>query len=303
MPVGDQTAWCVVKEAQAVRRFSLSSGAVLEHYPVDDVHQVLLGDDTGAWVTPQAGRGLVHVGGGRMRAEPRAFLFPLDGAYASENELWIVDGMQQLMSYSGVDEPVQLTTVNSGLPTDYVNSVESMPFGSVWVGYGSGISRYTPETDRWSAYTFQQVGFQGAVTDIAAGIDGRVWALQREGFNKSNLTDWWLSGLGHDDRWLHVNLAEVTGLQPSPMRAALAVDGIGRPWFLATNFDRGENYLGVLTADGELAFPMLLLGAMQDYVRYRSGAIHPTTIGVVPDGAGGIYLYNGTDEPLRHWKP
>ncbi len=85
-------------------------------------------------------------------------------------------------------------------------------------------------------------------------------------------------------------MADVTGLQPSPMRAALAVEGIGRTWFLAMNFDRGENYLGVLNADGELAFPMLLLGSMQDFVRYHPGAIHPTTIGVVPDGAGGIYL-------------
>jgi len=131
--VGDQIAWCVAKEAQAVRRFSLSSGAVLEHYPVDDIRQVLLGDDKGAWVAPQTGRGLVYVGGGRTRAEPRAFFFPLDGAYTSENELWIVDGRQQLLSYSGVDESVQLTTVNSGLRTDYVNTVESMPDGSVWV--------------------------------------------------------------------------------------------------------------------------------------------------------------------------
>ena len=64
--------------------------------------------------------------------------------------------------------------------------------------------------------------------------------------------------------------------------------------------------LGVLESDGTLATALLPLGELHSTNRINLILRTPwarEAYGVLPDGSGGVYLYNGVDEPLRHWRP
>ena len=111
---------------------------------------------------------------------------------------------------------------------------------------------------------------------------------------------WWVSAQSFEASWRHYNLAALTGLQASQTHDAIAVDGRGRLWFTAVSASQFEKHLGGLNADGTLAFPV---GSLGRFPGIEPGQLLTSRPGVVPDGQGGIYLYNGESEPLRHWRP
>ncbi|MFQ5408528.1 MAG: hypothetical protein ACE5FI_08940 [Anaerolineales bacterium] len=301
VPAGGDTAWCVDDDSQWVQRYRLATGGVLEQYPIENAWQVLAADAGGAWVKTRSDKGLVYVGGGRIRFE-KSFFFPIVGAIAAAGDLWFVDGIRELHVYAADYTTTQLTSLE-GLLNDTAVVVTALPDGSVWIGSRSGLSHLDPERRQWETFSFRQHGFRGAVTDIAVGQDGAIWVMQREPFNALMRTGWWISILRPGADWLHINLADQIGLQAPPGRDALAVDGQGRGWFTAMSYARGEKYLGVLNADGTLAHPPTFVGRDRSAVPYRTGATRPALYGVLTDGDGGIYVYSGAGEPLRHWTP
>jgi len=85
-------------------------------------------------------------------------------------------------------------------------------------------------------------------------------------------------------------------MRPTRDQNAMAVDATGRVWFTAVDPLRREKFLGILNQDGSLG-----MDPLTGPYFYREA--RPHLHGVVSDGYGGVYLYNGESEPLRHWQP
>ena len=141
----------------------------------------------------------------------------------------------------------------------------------------------------------------GPVVDVAPSGDGMAWILHKPRYVSA---DWWLSRMFADTTWKHVNLTDLTG---TTLRSknAIARDGLGRLWIAGFDlFNPTNNLLAIMYPDGSLALPVFRLSryAVPLFDRTPELLPHPDAHGVIADGNGGIYLYNGIREPLHHWR-
>ena len=141
--------------------------------------------------------------------------------------------------------------------------------------------------------------------DIVSGPDGTIWFLNYSP-RRIKFEGWWVSSLTPNGEWSHFDLGQLTGLEFPRSRDAMAIDGFGRLWFTALSAPPREKYLGVLNPDGTLAHPISSLGQISllgSYYYFGGGYLPDDPYGLVSDGEGGIYVYNGRSVPLRHWRP
>ena len=176
--------------------------------------------------------------------------------------------------------------------------------GTPQIAYSASLgSVQGTQTDAIDLSVFQDAGLRGPMTDLGQADDGTIWVLQRQAFNPLQNRGWWLSARRPNGAWWHLDLSRLTGMRPTRDQNAMAVDAFGRVWFTAVDPLQREKYLGILTPDGLLAYPMFLLGKDPFTGPYLYREARPHLHGVVSDGSGGVYLYNGEREPLRHWRP
>ncbi len=292
---GDGTAWCVNILTREAVHFRLSTGAVLDRYRVNDGWEVVTANPLGAWVNRKPFNRLTYLSDGQ--AQDVDLLYPIEAVGPVSDELWFIDGLRRLLVYAGPGLPDRITTRHALMPSA-ANVVKVTPDKTVWVGLVSGVSWREPATGMWRTYGRSE-GVRGSVRDLALGPDGTVWLLQTFDYARFESV-WLLSPLRGETVGHSVDLARLTGLSPAPGRDAIAVDGLGRVWFTAASYTGWEKFLGVLNPDGSLAYPPFSLGRLTSTDPYR---FQDVAYGVLSDGKGGIYLYNGEHEPLRHWRP
>ncbi len=298
VPAGDGTAWCVNVRLGQVYRYHLATGIVREIYQLSNVWEVSAADSQGAWIKERPAGSLVYVSQGEGQDIE---LGKANGsALTADRALWYLDTLRRLRVYDGQEASAPLLA-NEGLLTDPAHVVRVLSDQSVWVGTSRGVSRLDPETGSWQSYGPSE-GIQGAVIDIAAAQDGTVWLLHNMLLNSRV---WWASALQPTGEWAHYSMGRLSGLLVPRTTDAIAVDGLGRLWFLAGSISQREKFLGILNPDGTMATPMLSLGSYPTrgpFYQYGAGTL-PGPYGLLADGSGGIYLYNGEKDPLRHWRP
>jgi hypothetical protein len=292
------TAWCADVSKGIVYQYHLSTGFVLDQYETPNAWEVIAANREGAWFGGQPASQFNYVSGGESKEQDLNTL--INGALGAGNAFWFLDGTRRLHIYDGQKAPERLS-MQDGLLEDTALVVKSLPDESVWVGSSKGVSRLDPETGEWQTFG-RDDGVQGAVIDIAAGPDGTVWLLNYMLLNRKGC---WANAYDPGDEWRHISLSRLTGLSAPRDGDAIAVDGLGRLWFVALSISDREKFLGVLSPDGTLAYSLYSLGPYPTdgpFYEYGLGTL-PGPFGVLSDGDGGIYLYNGRREPLRHWRP
>ena len=224
---------------------------------------------------------------------------PNNGVVTADDRLWYVDCAEYLRVYSGDGLP-ETVTPRDGLMSYMAVNVDVLPDQSMWVGTFGGVRRRHPQTGQWQIYR-SSAGSEAAVTHVAAAPDGSIWFLQTYLLG-SPRQELWLNGVHADGARSHVdlgtfvpNLVVLRGSLDS-----IAVDALGRVWFTGISSGRREKVLGIVNPNGTLAYPIFSLGC---YCTAGCYCTPDPSFGVLPDGSGGIYLYNGLDEPLRHWSP
>ncbi len=298
---GDGTAWCVNSEAQTVTRFHLASRIVLDYFEYEAVDnwQVAAANPDGAWIRQHTTGQMVYASAG---GEPITFdlgVYPVTSAVTDAGDLWVVDELHSLHVYRRRAGGVEDARIGKEFVTDWPMVVDVLQDQSVWVGTINGIGQIALGSDEWKLIGHGS-NLLMPVFDMTSNPEGTVWFLQVHQYRPS----WGVSVLRPNGEWTHTDLRELTKLRFPRNCAKLAVDGRGRLWFTAEGRASTGKYLGVLNPDGTLAYPMYSLGKFKTAGPFGLGScLGIDSYGVFSVGAGGIYLYNGTDEPLRHWLP
>ncbi|MFQ5409625.1 MAG: hypothetical protein ACE5FI_14545 [Anaerolineales bacterium] len=286
-------AWCVDAALESVYQFAPRSGVVGFRQQVDFVEVAFAGETDRVWVRQNPINGLLLVDG--VDQAYVNIILPRQGAVDGSGRLWFIDGghaLGRLAPGGG------LTLLNSadGPVSNTANVVKVAPDGSVWVGATGGVSHLTLDSDRWETLA-RRDGVPGPVHDVAIAPDGGLWLLWVE-FAGSARQVWGVSEW-KDGVWRHIPLGRRTGLDAPTSQDAIAVDGLGRVWFTAVSYAERRNYLGIVTPEDEV-----MLYSLGPFVSTDGRlAFRPSIHGVVSDGAGGVYLYNPSRGPLRHWRP
>ena len=200
----------------------------------------------------------------------------------------------------------QHLTVQDGLLSDAVGVVEIGPDGGVWIGSSSGVSLLRNETQQWETYAAKD-GWHGPANDFVFAADGSVWVLWGRQYHlAASPASWGVTHIQANGSLEHFDLSQLTGIYAPLSDDAIVPDVYGRLWFIAYQANPPERFLGILDTDGELATPLYSLGRMQAKPAPLAVSRSSLTVdahGILPDGSGGVYLYNGADLPLRHWRP
>lgn len=294
---GDGSAWCVDARGDVVYRYALRSGCMMQAFDVTNPWAVIAAAGDTAWVRQQPVNGLVQLQGGAARK--REFGRPVVGALTDpDHQLWFLDGLLRVHVFDG--DAVRRISTADGLLGHQARVVRVLPDGSIWIGFEHGVSRLAPGSPTWESFG-REHGLRGAVMDIAAGPDGAVWLLQADSY-RTNL--WWVSALRPDGSWLHVDMLQLTGLQPPRTRDAIVVDARGRLWFVAFAAQPRQALVGILDAQATEVETLVSLGAFPRVAADRLFAgPRADAHGLLTDGQGGVLLYVDSRAPLRHWRP
>ncbi len=284
-------AWCVSSNQKTVYRFSPTSGFVSIAIQADEAVDVIgVGEDI-AWVVQYPLQNLLRIQDNKVERD--RFLFPGRGSVDASDRLWVI-GASQSLGIVDPGQPIQWLNSQDGLLGNTANVVRPSPEGGIWVGSIGGLSFRENDSSPWQLLS-RRDGVPGSVHDIALGQDGALWILWKD-FGTSRGQEWGVSSF-QDEAWEHFLLGDTTGLDPPITSDSLAIDEHGRIWFTAVSYASRSIYLGVFSLDQQKP-EIHRLGPLDNIQ-----AMPPSWHGVVDDGAGGIYLYNPSRAPLRHWRP
>jgi hypothetical protein len=287
-------AWCTDETTGQVYRFSPRTGLVFQGYQVESGSQTFSANANQAWIMQNPVQGLVLVESGRQ-VQVKINL-PRQGTLDPEGRLWVIDVSGFLWVSSRGEEWKRIKAVD-GLLDNTARFVKVAPDDSVWVGSYSGVSILSPGESIWQHIT-RRDGIPGAIIGIAFGTNGETWYLWERISAYQENSRW---GVSRWDgyQWIHIELGKRTGLDVPSSQHAMAIDGLGRVWFVAPSFKQHTNYLGIITPhSGVIA--LYILGPFELAPR---GYPVPGFHGVLDDGNGGIFLYSPTFAPIRHWRP
>jgi hypothetical protein len=300
-----------------VYQFDLQTGVVSVEAHVPEGARVLAANATHAWVQQIPARGLVRVSADAVQALPiRSARF---GAADAGGRLWVVDVGQELTLYAEAGPP-QTLFARDGLLNNTASVVSVSPGGDVWVGSIGGASRLPAGETAWQRFD-REAGVPGAVIGFAfapGAPEGTAWMLWRVRPGYGALSEWGASLLTAGAAPRHFALGPQANLEAPRSEDALAVDGLGRLWFVTQSIPRREKFLGLMTphsagfainpageaaASGALAMHSLGHFATRGPYIYGGNGLWQNSFGVAADGAGGIILYNGATQPWRRWRP
>jgi hypothetical protein len=138
-------------------------------------------------------------------------------------------------------------------------------------------------------------GVPGNVQAIAFGPDNTVWVLWLVPPQAAAFQAWGVSTLSSDGAWTHRAVGDEVQHGFSPSEDPLAIDGRGGAWVVTQQASPPQRVLIHAPAGRPAqAYPLSPLTP--------TNSIWRDPFGVVPDGAGGIYLYIGNDGWWR-WRP
>jgi streptogramin lyase len=287
-------AWCTDESTGQVYRFSPRTGFIDQGYHVEYGSQTFSANANQAWIMQNPLRGLVLVENG-SQVQVKINL-PRQGALDPEGRLWVIDVSGFLWVSRRGEEWTRIKAVD-GLLDNTARFVKIAPGGSVWVGSYSGVSILSPGETNWR-YITRSDGIPGTIIGIAFGANGETWYLWERISAYQENSRW---GVSRWDgyRWIHIELGKKTGLDIPSSQNAMAIDGLGRVWFVAPSFKQHTNYLGVITPYNGV-ITLYTLGPFELAPR---GYPVPGFHGLLEDGDGGIFLYSPTFAPIRHWRP
>ncbi len=293
-----QTAWCVDAVTAQASAFQPGLGTLELRQTVPEAVRLFAANGPLAWVQQNPAQGLVRVGQGEPL--PVRVGSAQVGAADPAGRLWVIDVSQELSVYAPDGAEQRLRSAD-GLLNNTASDVRVSPAGDVWVGSFSGLSVLRQGATAWQTID-RAAGVPGAIHSLAFGPDGSVWMLWQPLPGYGPLFDWGLSVLRPDGAWQHRALGPETGLDLSLSPDPLAIDGLGRAWFVTQSLPRHERTLG-LAAPGQPVqlYPLGPFPAQGPY-SYR-GLLWRDTYGVVPDGTGGIILYRGPEQGWWRWRP
>lgn len=290
-------AWCVEALSGQVTAFDLGSGLVTLRQAVPEVARLFATNGPLAWVQQNPAQGVVRVSDDGQ--QPMRVSSAQSGAADSEGRLWVIDVSQELSVYAPDGTERRLRSAD-GLLNNTASVVRVSPAGDVWVGSFSGLSRLRAGSDVWQTIG-REAGVPGAIHSLAFGPEGSVWVLWQPRPGYSAPTDWGLSVLDPAGAWVHRPLGAETQLELSLSEDPLAIDALGRAWFVTQSLPRHERLLGV-AAPG-LPVQVYSLSSFSASGPYAySGTLWRDTYGVVSDRRGGIVLYTG-DGGWWRWRP
>jgi sugar lactone lactonase YvrE len=294
--VADHHAWCVNSLSGVVYQFDLRTGVVTSQTRVFEAVRVFAANHERSWIQQNPARGLVEVDA--EAATPVHVRNTYTGAADSENRLWAIDVGSELLVYA--NRQVIPLRSRDGLLNNTASTIKVSPGGDVWVGSIGGVSWLTAGETKWQTLD-AQAGLPGAVRNLAFAPDGTVWLLWQTRGGGS----WGVIALAADGALQNkVDLGALTGLEAPLPEDALAVDGLGRVWFVSQSILRREKFLGLLTIKGEPILDVYSLGTFSMTGPYAYGrGLWEDSFGVAADGSGGIILFNGDSEPWRQWRP
>ncbi|MGH2522884.1 MAG: hypothetical protein ACRDH2_10315 [Anaerolineales bacterium] len=298
--VRDARAWCANAWDRTIYQFDLQTGVLGLEARLPEAARVFAANARNGWIQQIPARGLIRVSAGA--AETVRVLSAQAGAADAEDRLWVIDVGQELWLYRAERRaPVRS---EDGLLNNTASVVKVSPSGDVWVGSISGASWLRAGTEQWQTLD-QEAGLPGAVINFAFAPDGAVWLLWRARPGYGASSDWGVSQLAQDGALHHLELGPQTGLEAPRSEDALAVDGLGRVWFVTQSIPRREKFLGLATPQGDAPAELYSLGQFATTGPYAYGGtgLWQNSFGVVADGEGGILLYNGDAQPWRHWRP
>jgi len=287
-------AWCTDETTGQVYRFSPRTGFIDQGFYVEYGSQAFSGNANQAWIMQNPTKGLVLVEDDNQ--VQININLPRQGTLDTEGRLWVVDVSGSLWVSNRGKEWTRMKVVD-GLLDNTAEFVKIAPDGSVWVGSYSGVSILSPGQSNWRHIT-RRDGIPGTIIGIAFSTNDETWYLWNTDSDYQESQHW---GVSRWDgyRWIHIELGAKTGLDIPLSQHAVAVDGMGRVWFVAPSYKQQTNYMGVITPYNGV-IELYVLGPFELATR---GYPVPGFHGVIDDGNGGIFLYNPTFAPIRHWRP
>jgi sugar lactone lactonase YvrE len=289
-----KTAWCADENKGWIYQFMPISGIVGQGLFVDNGSQAFAGNDSRVLIKQNPLRGLVLVENGQQTQIK--INLARQGNVDREGRLWVIDvtGMLWISEHDGEWKRLK---ASDGLLDNTANVVKTSPDGSVWVGSIGGVSRLVAGTTEWQVVLRNDV-LPGLVKDFAFTPDGKVWYLWETATAYQDKVRWGVS-FWQKFHWSHIELGAKTGLDYPPSHHAVAIDGLGRVWFVAPSYIQKNNYVGILEPSNGV-ISLYLLGPFD--ISPGEGFPIPGFNGVIDDGNGGIFLYNPKFSPLRHWR-
>jgi streptogramin lyase len=287
-------AWCTQETTGQIYRFSPRTGFVDQEFHIAYGSQVLSGNETQAWIMQNPVRGLILVENGSQRQIN--INLPRQGILDSEGRFWTID-VSGYLWVSSLGMEWKRVKVVDGLLDNTAEFVKIAPDGSVWVGSYGGVSILSPGRSDWRHIT-RSDGIPGTIMNVAFGADGETWYMWETHSDYQENQRW---GVSRWDgyRWIQIELGAKTGLDMPSSQHAIAIDGMGRVWFVAPSYKLQTNYLGVITPHNGV-IDLYLLNPFELSPR---GYPVPGFHGIIEDGNGGIFLYDPTWVPVRHWRP
>jgi len=289
-----RNAWCADEHTGRVYQFKPTTGIVGLELIVESGAEAFAADANQAWVLQNPIQGLIQVENGQQTQIK--INLARQGTVDREGRLWVIDVSEALWVLEPGKEWRRLKA-SDGLLDNTANVVKTAPDGSVWVGSVGGVSRLESGSSEWR-HVIHSDWLPGAVQDFAFSSDGKVWYVWEITSTYFNRVRWGVSNW-QESRWRHIELGAKTELDIPASPNAIAIDGLGRVWFMAPSYIKKANFLGILEPNSGL-ISLYLVGPFD---KAPGGFPIPGFYGVVDDGRGGIFLYNPVFAPLRHWRP
>jgi len=292
-----------------VYHLNLNTGVTLAHVRLSGAYYILAANDTEALVVrdPPELKTRVQVD----QTTPVPLAEPIwkirRAALDVDRSIWLINWFGVLFRFKpdAFSSPQYLNQPD-GLLNNIVGVVEIGPDGGVWIGSSSGVSYLLNDTEQWETYAVED-GWRGPVCDFVFAADGSVWVMwSRQYHVAASPGAWGVTHIQANGNLQHYDLNQLTGINAPHSDDAIVLDVYGRLWFIAYQPNPPELFLGILDTDGELATPLYSLGRMQEKLAPLTVSRSNLTVGthgILQDGSGGVYLYNGADLPLRHWRP
>jgi hypothetical protein len=291
-------AWCVNPFTGTVYQFDLPTGLVTFRTEIPESARIFAANADQSWIQQNPAQGLMRVEAASGAATTVRALSAHSGAADSQGRLWVIDVGDELTVYDG--ESATPLRAREGLLNNTAFAVKVSPGGDVWVTSIEGVS-WLPEFEiEWRTLNLR-TELSGAVRNLAFAPDGSVWLL----WQARNARSWGVVVVTRNGLLANrVDLGALTGLPFPAPEDALAVDGLGRAWFVSQSVSPREKYLGLLTFEtGQPLTSLYSLGAFAASGPFvYGGPLWENSFGVVADGEGGILLFNG-EAGWRHWKP